>query len=400
MSLDEPLGLENGAANGSLAVVGAGVVGLAQAWAAAKRGFRVTVFERDSHCVGASVRNFGMVWPIGQPNGPLHRAALLSRGLWLEFLADAGLPHRRCGSLHLAYREDELAVIREFAEASGELGYDCELLSPEAAAAKSPAVRRDAVLGALWSPTEVGVNPRVVIREMPRWLESKYGVRFRFGVTVESVAGRVIRASDGSMSRASRVVVAAGSDFRRLYPDLYRRAGFKLCKLQMLATAPQPKGWDLGPMIAGGLTLRHYESFGVCGSLGRLKQRVAEETPELDEYGVHVMVSQNEQGELILGDSHEYSDDPSPFDQELIDELILRELQQIVEVPDWTITRRWHGVYPKRPNCTELEHEPEPGVRVVVASGGCGMTMSFGLAEERFERVAAAAGSVADADRI
>ena len=48
-----------------LAIVGAGICGLAHALAAARRGKRVVVIDRDAQANGASIRNFGFITVTG-----------------------------------------------------------------------------------------------------------------------------------------------------------------------------------------------------------------------------------------------------------------------------------------------------------------------------------------------
>ena len=120
------------------------------------------------------------------------------------------------------------------------------------------------------------------------------------------IEGEHLTTGCGQTIQAERIAVCSGSDFETLFPEAFRAAGLKKCKLQMMATGAQPGNWALGPHLAGGLTLRHYRSFEPCPSLPKLKQRIALEKPLLDRFGIHVMASQNDAGQVILGDSHVY----------------------------------------------------------------------------------------------
>ena len=78
--------------------------------ALAVRGHKVIVLERNEKALGASIRNFGMVWPIGQPDGDLYERALLSKAIWEEICKEAGIWYEEKGSLHLAYSALEQQV--------------------------------------------------------------------------------------------------------------------------------------------------------------------------------------------------------------------------------------------------------------------------------------------------
>jgi FAD dependent oxidoreductase TIGR03364 len=367
-----------------IAIVGAGILGLAHAYSAAKLGLKVVVFERSPRASEASVRNFGMIWPIGQPHGEMHQLALRSRALWLEVLQDASLPYSGEGSLHLAYRDDEAAVAREFADRAPDLGYDCSWLNASETLERAPSVQPEGLAGALWSPVEITVDPRITLAVLPAFLVQRYGVKMRFGCAVQAIDLPRIEAG-GECWMVDRAIVCSGADFVSLYPKAYAQSGLTRVKLQMLRTVPQPEGWRLGPSLAAGLTLRFYPSFEVCETLTALKQRIAHETPEYDRWGIHGLVSQTATGELTLGDSHEYGVCVDAFNKEEIDDLILRYISGFLRAPDMTIAQRWHGVYAKHPEAPYLSLDPAPGVRIVTSPGGSGMTLSFGVADRTCE---------------
>src|SRR6204780_563025 len=99
-----------------LAIVGAGICGLAHALAAARRGKRVVVIDRDAQANGASVRNFGFVTVTGQQAGECWRRAMRSRDVWVEVAAAAKIAILQRGLLTVARRPEARAVIEEFLE--------------------------------------------------------------------------------------------------------------------------------------------------------------------------------------------------------------------------------------------------------------------------------------------
>ncbi|MFY7967760.1 MAG: FAD-dependent oxidoreductase, partial [Pirellulaceae bacterium] len=75
-----------------LILVGGGIVGLAVARAALADSARVLELEADPMSQGASIRNFGMLWPIGQPSGVTRALALRSCQLWQQIATYASIP--------------------------------------------------------------------------------------------------------------------------------------------------------------------------------------------------------------------------------------------------------------------------------------------------------------------
>ncbi|MGH8080756.1 MAG: TIGR03364 family FAD-dependent oxidoreductase [Lysobacter sp.] len=367
----------------SALVIGAGIVGLAIARALAVRGHRVTVLERYDRAVGASVRNFGMIWPIGVTNGAAYERALRSRAIWQEVVDGAKLWHDPCGSLHVAYAQDEWEVLEQYEAANRSLR-PCSLLDRDAALAKSPALVAENLRGALFNSDEMIVDPREALAALPGYLHERYGVEFHWRTPVTSV--ETGRAYSGTRRfEADQVFVCSGPEFEQLYPQLYATAPLTRCKLQMLRLAPQPGGFRLGSALCGGLSLVHYAGFQQAADVAPLRARYQAQFGDLIELGIHVMAAQNGRGEITVGDSHAYAHTHDPFDEHTINSKVLDYLSRFLRLPDPRVIQTWHGIYPKLTDgSSEFVAEPAPGVTVVnaIGGGGLGMTLSFGLAEE------------------
>lgn len=133
-----------------LAVVGSGICGLAHALAAARRGKRVIVIDRDAQANGASIRNFGFITVTGQQAGDCWRRAKRSVEVWLDIAKAAKIPIVQRGLLTIARRAEARAVIEAFLQT--DMGAECRLVEPREVSNYGSHLRADEFAGALYSP--------------------------------------------------------------------------------------------------------------------------------------------------------------------------------------------------------------------------------------------------------
>jgi len=368
-------------------VVGAGIAGLAIARALSLKGYQVDVFERSERAVGASIRNFGMIWPIGQAAGVQYELAMRSKGIWQEIAKKVGFGYNQTGSLHVAYNNEEWEVIQELYESFISEGRIVELLSKELVINKFPEIKSKNLFGALYSGTEAIINPRLAIPLMASYLNESLNIQFKFGKSILHVENNLVFTTD-KIHQADLIVICNGADFETLYPSIFQLQPITKCKLQMMRFKSRDANYDIGTSLCGGLSLIHYDSFKVAPSLQKLREKYQQEMPEYLSHGIHVMVSQNELGELTVGDSHLYGLTHDPFDQAEINMLILKYLQNFCSTKSWDLLQSWNGIYGKLTNgASHMFMEVEKNVFVFNGLGSSGMTLSFATAEMVLESI-------------
>lgn len=206
-----------------LVVVGAGVIGLACAWEAARRGLDVVVLERGRPAAGASGVAAGMLAPVGElafGEQPLAELTLRAAELFPAFVAELeqasgeAVGYERFGALHVALDRDEAEELRRRHRLQRSLQLDAEWLPPrrcrEVEGGLAPSVA-----GGVHAPHEGAVDPRMLCTALLAALRAE-GAEVRTGTPVAEalLAGERIegvRAADGGELAADAVLLATGA---------------------------------------------------------------------------------------------------------------------------------------------------------------------------------------------
>lgn len=211
-----------------IAVIGAGIVGLATAMAlgeapgaggptagdgaSARRNPRIVVLEAEdrvaAHQTGhnSGVIHSGLYYAPGSLKAQL---CVAGREAMFAFCAAEGIPHDRCGKLVVATRPDELPRLAALEARGRANGLDLRRLGPADIAAVEP---HAVGLAALWVP-ETGVVDYGRVADAIARIVVARGGEVRLGARLTGVrreAGGVVLATAGGDVRARALVACAG----------------------------------------------------------------------------------------------------------------------------------------------------------------------------------------------
>ncbi|GGY02446.1 oxidoreductase [Streptomyces hiroshimensis] len=224
-------------------VVGAGVVGAACAYYAARTGLSVTVVDRGPVAGGTTGAGEGNLLVSDKEPGPELELALLSTRLWHELARElpAGIEYEAKGGLVVASDAHAMAALRKFAAAQAEAGVTTEEIPADRLHEAEPHLA-PGLGGGFRYPQDAQVQPALAAAHLLR----ASGARVRTGEEVAAVLTgangevRGVRTTAGEL-HAPFVVNAAGT----WGGEVARLAGGRLPVLPrrgfVLVTEPLPR---------------------------------------------------------------------------------------------------------------------------------------------------------------
>lgn len=242
-----------------LVVIGAGIVGGAAAYYAAKAGLRVLVVERDTPGSAQSGRNLGFVRQQARDFAELD-LMIGARRLWEGIEAELGrsVGWRQGGNVSLALSEADLASRREWQRRGREaFGLDTRMLSADETFALLPYLARDrGVIGAMHTPSDGRAEPARATRAFHE-AALELGVTASLGEPASGIdvsAGQVSGVWVGNrFHRAGVVLCAAGAGSAPLLRDAGLDLPQERIRATVVRTARRPEV-RLDACVSGPLT--------------------------------------------------------------------------------------------------------------------------------------------------
>jgi len=236
----------------NIAIVGAGIMGLAAAWALAKRGARVSVFEQYAipNPLGSSVDQHRLIrYPYGGEAGytRMNDAAFAA---WDRMWADLGARlYAETGSLGIDAPGADWA--RRSAATLAKLGIPHEVLTGTQMARRWPHLLPDRVEAALYEPRGGALFADQIVERLAQHLAAR-GVALHANTRIAEIdpeRGRIAIA-DGKPREFDRVIVAAGPWVNKLTAAVAKRVTpSRQIVVYLDPPASEASAWATAPMM-------------------------------------------------------------------------------------------------------------------------------------------------------
>jgi len=361
-----------------LIIIGAGVVGMGAALAAHKKGIKkILVIDRHQACTGASIRNFGFITITGLRQKLMQKRALRSREIWLDLVKKAKITVNHRGLYLVAQHKESIPVLEEYLKVDPRK--TVKLLSKKEMEAQSPLFKKNNNFGGLYSSDEVRIEPRLAIPAVAKYLQS-IGIDFLWSEEVLDFSHQKIITQKRKI-QFKKLIMAPGNHLKGLGRDVFEKKEVQSSKLHMLRVMPEKKIILPGGIMAD-LTLMRYPGYENLPSKKKLDKVIKKTSlAELDN-GIHVIVVQGKDGSLTIGDSHHYTHDTHyPFENETIDNLILKKFDQVLPIGKYKVIERWVGEYHSGKK-DYLDHWLDKNICIANVTTGIGMSTGFAFAED------------------
>jgi glycine/D-amino acid oxidase-like deaminating enzyme len=341
-----------------VAIVGGGIVGCACAHAAARAGLRVAVFEGQRIGAGATAAGMGHLVTID--DDPAEFAlARLSMQLWREWSGWQAIERRATGTLWLA----ETAAQRDAAQSKlarlRAAGLRAEWLEPDALHAAEPRLARDLAGALRASGDEVAYGPEMAARLAADVRAS--GGRIEEMTPVAALRDDGLLLADGTRVAAGHVLLAAGCDSVRLWPEG-----------SPLALRPRKGQLAITDRYPG--FIRH-----ALVELGYIAAAHGE-----DDESVAFNAQPRASGQVLLGSSRTYADTTPGVDAALLARMIRRAQRFLPDIGALQMLRCWTGFRPATPDGRPIIGRIPGSARgnhwVATGHEGLGLTTATGTA--------------------
>ena len=207
-----------------VAVIGAGVIGLACAHELVASGHTVSVFDADPG-QGATYAAAGMLSPAGEAwhgEDALLRLGLASAAMWAEYAdrlsvsSGIDVDHRDAGTLLVGSDRDDLSIVLRTMDLLAGHGVETKLLNRDELLEREPALS-NRVAGGAFLPGDHSVNPRRVVAALLALIGERLIRAHAEPHVVEGLCRGVVT-DRGLIHPSDVVIVATGHRLDELIP--------------------------------------------------------------------------------------------------------------------------------------------------------------------------------------